>query len=294
MLRSIHDLQELAVQATDGHIGEVTDLYFDDEGWVIRYLVVKTGTWLSSRKVLVSPIAIGHPDWTAGALPVSITREQVKNSPDVDTDKPVSRQHEMQHLAYYGYPNYWGGAGLWGGGYYPGAMLPGMAINPTSAEYLESRADPLRLEAERAREQDHADPHLRSCNEVIDYHIHAADGDIGHVHGMLVEDATWAIRYIIVNTSNWWLGHEVLIAPEWIDDVYWAESKLNVGLKRETIKGAPAYDSKLPITREHEKILHAFYGHRGYWPAEVAQASKTTHDVPLLASDDRATIRSMT
>ena len=102
------------------------DFYFDDLAWVVRYLVVETGSWLSSRKVLISPIAIGHPDWAERVLPVSITKEQVKNSPDIDTDKPVSRQHEMQYLGYYGYPSYWGGAGLWGSGAYPGAMLTGV------------------------------------------------------------------------------------------------------------------------------------------------------------------------
>jgi len=81
MLRSMKDLEGYAIRATDGAIGHVTDFYFDDEAWVVRYLVVETGSWLSSRKVLISPIAIGQPNWTDKVLPVAITREQVKNSP---------------------------------------------------------------------------------------------------------------------------------------------------------------------------------------------------------------------
>jgi len=119
MLSSMEDLEHYAIRATDGAIGQVKDFYFDDEAWVIRYLVVDTGTWLSSRKVLISPIAIGEPNWAEKILPVSITKEQVKNSPDIDTDKPVSRQHERRYLGYYGYPYYWGGGGPWGDEIYP-------------------------------------------------------------------------------------------------------------------------------------------------------------------------------
>ena len=115
MLRSMKDLEEYAIRATDGTIGHVKDFYFDDVAWVIRYLVVDTGTWLSGRKVLISPIAIGHPNWTEKILPVAITKEQVKNSPTVDTEKPVSRQHEIEYFGFYGYPFYWGGAGIWRG-----------------------------------------------------------------------------------------------------------------------------------------------------------------------------------
>src|SRR5665213_2117878 len=143
MLRSMKDLEGYAIRATDGDIGHVKDLYFDDDKWVIRYLVVETGTWLSSRKVLISPFAVGDPDWAARVLPVSITKEQVKNSPDIDTDKPVSRQHEMQYLGYYGYPYYWGGAGFWGAGVYPSMMVMGIGF-AGSADRLRAQADPAR------------------------------------------------------------------------------------------------------------------------------------------------------
>ncbi len=122
MLRSVKDLRGYAIRATDGTIGEVADLYFDDDDWAIRYLVVDTGGWLSGRKVLISPHAIGHPDWLDRVLPVSLTRAKIEHSPDVDTQKPVSRQHEAAHFGYYGYPYYWDGAGLWGMGAYPGSL----------------------------------------------------------------------------------------------------------------------------------------------------------------------------
>jgi len=114
MLRNITELRGYAILATDGHIGTVDDFYFDDEDWAIRYLVVDTGGWLSGRKVLISPLSLGHPDFVGRLLPVSLTKSQVEHSPDIDTRKPVSRQHEAELFEYYGYPYYWGGAGLWG------------------------------------------------------------------------------------------------------------------------------------------------------------------------------------
>ena len=85
MLRTIKELHEYAIGAVDGVIGHVKDLYLDDKDWVVRYLVVDTGGWLSDKKVLISPMAIGKPNWAQEVLPVSITKEQVRNSPDVDT-----------------------------------------------------------------------------------------------------------------------------------------------------------------------------------------------------------------
>jgi len=245
MLHSIKDLENYSIGAIDGVIGHVKDFYFDDESWVIRYLVVDTGTSLAHRKVLISPISINQPNWQEKIFPVALTQTQVKNSPDIDTDKPVSRQHEMGYLGYYGYPSYWGGGGLWGGGLYP--------------DMLQAGAENFAAESHQAGHE-HDDPHLRSANGVMRYYVHATDGDIGHVQGLLVDERTWAIRYMIVNTSNWWLGHEVIIAPEWIDDVYWAESKIEVNLTRDAVKQSPAYDPSVPLNPEQDTGIHKHYG----------------------------------
>lgn len=277
MLRTMNDLEDYAIRATDGTIGHVKDFYFDDGAWVIRYLVVDTGSWLSSRKVLISPIAIGHPNWTEKVLPVSITKEQVKNSPDIDTDKPVSRQHEMHYLGYYGYPYYWGGAGLWGGGLYPSMMRPGYAGFTPAPHVVQSEADKAYAQAEVARHEDD-DHHLRSCKAVKGYHIQATDGDIGHVQGLLVDEETWAIRYIIVDTSNWWLGHQVLIAPQWIQDVSWSDATVSVNLTRQAVKDAPPYDSAAQLDRKQEMGIHEHYRRPGYWVDEVkCEAAKSRH-----------------
>jgi hypothetical protein len=266
MLRQSKDLQDLTIVATDGAIGDVKDFFFDDEAWAIRYLVVDAGSWFSSRKVLVSPIAAGKPDWASKQLPVSLTREQVKNSPDIDTDMPVTRQHEIDYLDYYSYPYYWGGMGLWGADAYPTALLPGYGGYGSPTAIREETANAQARAAARLRDQD---PHLRSCNAVVGYHIEASDGEIGHVKGMFVDEDSWAIRYLVVSTSNWWLGHDVLVAPQWIKSINWGRQTVSVDLTRDGLKHAPSYDPTLPLAREMEIAVFQHHGRKGYWADEV-------------------------
>jgi len=270
MLRSMKDLQDYAIGASDGNIGHVKDFLFDDGDWVIRYLVVEAGTWLSSRQVLISPIAIDQPNWEKKILAASITREQVKNSPDIDTHKPVSRQHEISYLGYYGYPNYWGSVGLWGSGMYPytlmpGSLMPGYAGNGGERSGF-GDTDGSYERDERARHRDD-DPHLRSCKAVIGYHIHATDGEIGHVSDLLVDEQTWSIRYLVVDTSNWWVGHKVLISPQWIGEVRWIDESVSIDLGQQFVKDAPPYQSTEQLNREREISLYRHYDRLGYWSA---------------------------
>ena len=272
MLLNTKDLQNLAIRATDGEIGHVKDLYFDDDAWVLRYFVVETGSWLSSRKVLVSPIAVLEPDWSGKTLPVSCTMQQVKDSPDIDTDKPVSRQHEETYFGYYGYPYYWGGVGLWGEGMYPYGIMPDYVTHrPDWKERQREDENALSVERERHRDDD---PHLRSCNHVTGYHLKARDGEIGHVAGFLVDELNWAIRYLVVDTSNWWMGHKVLIAPAWISGVHWPSETVSVDLTREAVQEAPEYDPNAVMDREWELRLHEHYGRLGYWTREQPLGSQ--------------------
>lgn len=263
MLRTLKNLEKYEVVATDGSIGHVKDIYFDDHDWVVRYLVVDAGTWLTSRKVLISPRSIHDPDWSHQRLPVSLTKDQVKNSPGIDTDKPVSRQYEMDYSGYYGYPNYWGGYGIWGDDMYPYGVL---AEYPDSESMRSQReaADEDFAAAQRARHRND-DPNLRSCQEVIGYHTHASDGDIGHVESLLVDEKTWAIRYMVVDTSNWWVGRKVLVAPPWIDSVRWSDRSVSVNMTREQIKGAPLYNASEELNRNLEIGLYEYHGRPGYW-----------------------------
>ena len=284
MLHSMKDLEGYTIGATDGVIGHVTDFYFDDEAWVIRYLVVETGAWLSSRRVLISPIAINEPNWSEKSFPAAITQEQVKNSPNIDTDKPVSRQHEIAYSGYYGYPHYWGGGGFWGNGVYPGMMLWGVGSGGMSESLAgRPRKSPMEAETDEERRQ-HDDPHLRSGNAVVKYDVHATDGDIGHVQGLLIDERSWAIRYLIINTSNWWLGQQVLIAPQWIEGVSWNDRKVSVSLTRDAVRGSPAHTPGTRTERDEETRIHDHYGRPGYWAREVQLQNPEYRTIPSVPS----------
>lgn len=246
MLRSVKELERCTIGARDGDIGSVKDVYFDDQQWVVRYLVVSTGAWLSNRQVLISPLSILDWGWNGDNIPTSLTRAQVEDSPDVDTQQPVSLQYERSFYGYYGYPYYWGGMGLWGEGAYPSLMALG---GPDGAV---PELDP----SNRAR----GDRHLRSCNAVNGYHLHACDGDIGHVNGYLIDERSWAIRFLVVDTSNWWLGHRVLIASEWTESVSWAQSKVTTLLTRAAVMDSPVYDPTVLLDAAGEIALYKHYG----------------------------------
>lgn len=253
MLKNVSILNKSTVDAIDGQIGNVDDVYFDDEAWAIRYMVVDTGTWLSSRKVLISPYAVVQPLGADAIINVSLTRAQVRDSPDNDTHKPVSRQHEREYLGYYGYPTYWNTGGLWATGGFP--ILPPEALS----EYGERHE---RREAEINPE----DAHLRSTGTVSTYHIEAIDGSIGHIDDFIFDDESWAIRYVVVDTSNWWPGSKkVLIATNWIDRIDWLDCKAFTTLTRDVIKKSPLYDDSIVLEREFETRLHDSFAREGYW-----------------------------
>ena len=248
MQYSVKSLKGYAIGATDGDIGKLDDFYFDDEFWTIRYLVAETGNWLMNQKVLISPFALGEVDVSRERLYVMLTKKQVADSPSIDTDRPVSRQHEASFLDYYSYPYYWDGPFLWGPMPYPRF----------------SDADRKSDEKARAECEEANDLHLRSVNKVTGYHIEATDGDIGHVEDFIIDGETWEIRYMVAATQNWWPGKKVLVAPQWIDRVSWDDSKVNVDLSRETIKNGPEYHPEA-LDRTYEEVLYDHYKRPKYW-----------------------------
>jgi uncharacterized protein YrrD len=254
MLRNAKDLHGLTIRATDGEIGTVDQIYFEDETWAIRYLTVDTGGWIGGRQVLISPFSIIHADWQAKRLDVALTKKQVEHSPDIKTHQPVSRQHEAAYNLYYGYPYYWGGPFLWGPALYP-AEMPVTAI--AAAEVM------------AGIETESTDSHLRSTEAITGYHVEASDGEIGHVDGFVVDDRAWAIRYIEVATRNWWPGKKVLVSPAWAERVSWEDSKVYFGLTGETVQDAPEYVDSTAITRDYEKQLHSYYRWPPYWLHEA-------------------------
>jgi hypothetical protein len=253
MLWNSSAIKGYAVAAGDGRLGVVSDFLFEDARWRIRWLVVDMGSWLSGRKVLLPVSALGQPDSALRHFPVKLTMQQVKDSPDIDTDRPVSRQMETHVYDYYGWDPYWSGD------YIP--MAGGM-VTPFVA--------PLALPDSKPRDVVKVDtkpkegnPHLRSTEAVTGYHIHATDGEIGHVEDFLVDDANWNICYVVVDTRNWWLGKTVLISPRSVREIAWAERSLILDVDRQKVKNSPVYHSSMTIDGAYEERHRSHYGWRG-------------------------------
>lgn len=254
MLRSLKMLHGYTILAQDGDIGKVYDFYFEDDSWVVRYLVVDTGHWLPGRKVLVTPGALQKPDWTSHSLPVSLTKEQVQKSPNIDTDRTVSRQQEIELHQHFGWYAYWMQAGT---NPWPIFMPPPEVARQPSAEAQKG------------------DPHLRSAREVTGYHLQAKDGSIGHVADLIADDTSWDVRYLVVDTRNWLPGRQVLIAPQWlVQNINWREREVEVTVTRESVQNSPQYHPGAPANREAEEKLYDYYGRPAYWARTESKGQK--------------------
>ena len=229
MLQSIKHLYGNKLGASDGDIGHVKDFYFDDQNWVIRYLVADTGTWLPGRRVLLAPHAFGSLHQEGKVLCANLTRKQIEDSPSIEAHKPVSRQYEEEYYRYYGWPYYWQGSGLWGMSGFPILELPAESLSGEPATV--SHCHP----------GEGADAHLRSTHTVSGYHVEATDGTIGHVCDFLTDNQSWAIRQLVIKTGHRLSGKEVQIPSSKVDRISWDESKVFVNLTKEAIEQSPAH-----------------------------------------------------
>ena len=293
MLRNVDNLLGLSVVASDGEAGHLHDLYFDDQTWTIRYLVADTGSWLFGRRVLISPqvarlnTSLEQPDRLPDAIHLALTQEQIENSPDINLNQPVSRQHEVELHGYYGWLGYWQVdplvAPVGATPHMPMREQPAVnrselvdaemadadgsltatdasnSVEPNSQE--PARQEPARQEPARQE----PDSHLRSAREVMGYNIHATDNEIGHVEDMLLDEENYELRYLVVDTRNWLPGKQVLVATDWVREVKWTESAVQVGITRAQVENSPVYSARSPISREFEIELYNAYDLPGYW-----------------------------
>ena len=208
MLRSLNTVLGSTIHAKDGELGHVHDGLFDDRAWAIRYLVVETGSWLSSRRVLLAPSVAGRPDWDKRVLPVELTMDQVRHSPDVDIAKPVSRQQEIAMSQHYGWLSYWAAEPP----FFPQPVLEPAAPIP-----------------------EEGDPHLRSVKEVCAYDVKATDGDLGRVNDMIMEDANWVIRFMAVSTGSWFSGQKLLLPTRLVGSISWSHRHVLLAQSRDEL-----------------------------------------------------------
>jgi uncharacterized protein YrrD len=228
MQRNINSLIGYDMGATDGEIGKVKEFYFEDNTWIIRYLIVKTGSWLFGHEVLISPEAVIKNAWKQEILPLNLTKEQIRSSPDIDTNKPVSRQQEIELYGHYPWQPYWGS------GFYAGGLWEASNTSSVIDQKIINSAD------DKGRIADE-DQHLRSTKEITGYNIQGTDGEIGYIKDFIIDDQTWQILYLVVDSNKWFGGKKVLIGVHHIKQVQWHECKVLVDITVDTIKNSETY-----------------------------------------------------
>jgi hypothetical protein len=263
MLRRSQEMLGADLVADDGNIGTLHDIFLDDETWTVRYIAVDTGLWLG-RLVLVSPISVESPDWQGRQIPLTLTRTEIENSPDLLSRPRLTRDEEREFAEYYGYPFYWSGPSLWAWADRPA----GLTDAPPSGHVPPAALDGDTPDVAAA---DAMTTSIFSGQDIRGYHIHALDGEIGHIDDFIIDEATWSVRYLQIDTSNWIGGKTVLLATQWVQRIDPADGKIHVEVTKDRIENSPAFDPGTSIDRAFEERLHRHYGLPAYWERERAR-----------------------
>ncbi|TDE18012.1 PRC-barrel domain-containing protein [Dyadobacter psychrotolerans] len=243
MIRSLKSMSLFSLGATDGEIGKVKELYLDDESWVIRYWVVDTGDWLPKNKVLIAIQSLLKPDWENGVLETDLTLDQIRSSPDIDTDKPVSRQEEMKLYNHFPWRIYWG---------------PGVGSKGSFIPLTESVKAALAEDAQNRSNSN--DPHLRSSDKLIGYDIQTTDGQFGHLADLIIETDTWEVTSLVIETGSWLSSKKILLPVSAVNEINWSASNLSISLCMEDIKNSETYNPEAPVNPIEDGSFLDYYG----------------------------------
>jgi sporulation protein YlmC with PRC-barrel domain len=235
MLMSLAELVGFSIQAADGQIGKVSDFYFDEKEWIVRYLIDQTGSWFSRRQVVIAPACIVKIDIGKKEIVTGLTRSQVENSPRIDLGKPLAQDEEQQIINYYHWPDYKSLTKEW-------MMQRNMAADKISSG-----------------------PNLHSSQTITGYHIITREEEVGFVENMIVDDKNWMIRYLVIDANFGLESKKILIAPDWIDTINWHERDMSVNIATKKMSECPTFDLSMPIRREYENLLYEHFECKKYW-----------------------------
>lgn len=244
MLQSAKSLLDYVVKAIDGNIGKVNNIYFDDQNWILRYVVIDIGLMFSDRIVLLSTSILKKPLTMEHLFPVSITKQQIWDSPDITTNLPISRVHEIALHDYFGWPYYWD-------------ISP--FINTEPLPVADIAKENIDIQSKTVEKSD-TDNHLQSFLEIKGYRIEAENGMIGHIDDVIIDESEWKISSVVVDTSNWFHGKKVLLPSYSFRSFNWSDRSAQVFQTRAQIQSSPSYDPSFPVNKEMEERLYDYYG----------------------------------
>jgi hypothetical protein len=215
MLITARQMYGTPLQGSDGRVGALYDVLFDDQSWKLRHLVVGLDRWFLGRQVLLRPEAVQRAEWLDRRLRVGLSKEQVRRSPNVETDLPVARRKSLAAAQVLVWEAYW------------------TSVLDTTSEIG-------------------GDSHLRSTRMLTGLRIHCTDGQLGHVEDFLIDDQTWSVRELVVDTRNWWPGKRVLIEPALVESIDWDVREIRLSLPHDQVEHRPAYEYETPSREPRE------------------------------------------
>jgi hypothetical protein len=183
---------------------------------------------------------------------VNLRRDQIENSPEIDTEKPVSRQQQTVLHEYFNWPLYWTT---------PFSGLPAAKFPVKSGQGATENFEPVKT---TEKQNDELGSHLRQARQVIGYDIQGRDGSFGNVDDFILDDENWKIRYLVMETSSPVENKKVLISPFWIKSLRADDGEVNIDLTKQMIIDCPPFDPETPINREYEEVLYDYYGKPHY------------------------------
>lgn len=258
MLRKMSSLKGFKVQGLGDELGKLTDFYFDQHHFILRYLVIDTGNWLNSNKMLVSTTALEDIDYQSREILINLSAEELEDGPELNCNKPISKLMEEKLTNHFNWPVYW--------------LNPYPSGGPTVQSGTQMREKLLNFrkltDQEKQNQEKEIESNLRSFNEIKGYHIQAEDKEFGHLKDLFFDEENWIIRYLLIDTRNILPGKDVLIAPEWLQNISWNNQKLYLNKPKTEIKNAPEYiegKSDHLVNPSYEEKLYNHYEEIKYW-----------------------------
>jgi sporulation protein YlmC with PRC-barrel domain len=246
MRKKLKDYLGSIMSAVDGEIGKVSDFYFDDNTWSVLYFVVEAGDWLGGRKLLISPQALSKTDRDNVLIPVDLTREKIQTSPEVDTEKPISRQYEMDLYSHFHWSEYWSG-GNWPGGMGTVGMIttPALPFEEAIHQYV--------------AHEEAADYPIRSMNAFVGTPVSATDGHVGDLYDIVVDDRHWTITLLLVEGGQRLPEKKFALLPGLIADSGRASAGVSLIASIQQVQESPEFNSKMPDGENYEAELENYY-----------------------------------
>lgn len=271
MLHKAHTLIGTKIHATDGEMGHIEDFYFDDAKWMVRYMIVRTGSWFSGKRVMLAPSTIRDVIWEKHSIFVNLSQEQITKSPDLNMEMPVTREQEIELVQQLNYPDFWSGTpgpiddaistmgfaatGVAVMGTGPAGSPPEVPdeiasdiystdisnssmLGPDSSNTAEGEVE---ASVTRAAQAGAMGVQLHEVKRLTGFHVVGNDEPVGKVSDFMIDDESWQIPSLLVDTTAWWPGGEVLVATDLITGITPSHSQVHINATRDQVKGSPEY-----------------------------------------------------